>query len=431
LADRSQQIELTAEFQDVLDAVTRRRHSLFVTGRAGTGKSTLLRELKRRCGPNVAIVAPTGIAAVNVGGQTIHSFFKLAPRLIRPEDIRPSRNAAVLKRLDVLIIDEVSMVRADLMDAIDQSLRRNRGNRGTPFGGVCVAMFGDLHQLPPVVSDPEIRRYLEHRYGGVYFFHAPAFAGGTFGHLELTRKFRQTDPQFSGLLDDIADGSVDDFQLEALNGLVTPLESLPDRRKFVILAPDNNRVFRLNDHFLQALRGEETVFDAEIKGRFEESAYPTDASLRLKVGAKVVLLRNDPARRWVNGTAAVIANITDGKVWIELRGAQYEIERVTWEKIGHRFDDGKQAIVAETEGVFRQFPLRLAWALTIHKSQGMTLDNVYLDLARGAFAHGQTYVALSRVRSLAGLALARPLRRPDIIFDPAALGYRAAFRAVR
>jgi len=190
-------------------------------------------------------------------------------------------------------------------------------------------------------------------------------------------------------------------------------------------------VFRLNDHFLQTLPGEEAVFDAEIKGKFDESAYPTEGSLRLKVGAKVVLLRNDPAKRWVNGTAAVISKIAGGKVWIELRGAQYEIERATWERIGHRFDEKKQAIVAETEGAFRQLPLRLAWALTIHKSQGMTLDNVYLDLARGAFAHGQTYVALSRVRSLAGLALARPLRRQDIIFDPAALGYREAFRALR
>lgn len=426
MSSRSGEIEITGEFENALRQVKQNRRSLFVTGRAGTGKSTLLRHLRSGCA-NAAVVAPTGIAALNVGGQTIHSFFRLPPRLIQPQDIKPRRNAAILKKLEFLIIDEVSMVRADLMDAIDLTLRMNRNRPSEPFGGVCTIMFGDLHQLPPVVSDKEILRYLNTTYGGAYFFNAPAFRESGFGYVELTKKFRQTDPAFSSLLDCVATRTIDEFQLDALNGLVKPFEQLANREDFVILAPDNETVFDLNNRFLRALTGEPHVFEAEVKGTFDEGSYPTDASLRLKPGAKVVILRNDPAKRWVNGTVAVISKIAGGKVWVKIRGVEYEIERAAWEKISHEYDEKKNAIVQKVTGSFHQFPLRLAWALTIHKSQGMTLDNVYLDLARGAFAHGQTYVALSRCRSLNGLALARPLRPADIIFDPAALGYRETF----
>lgn len=428
LSTSSSELEITGEFKNAVSQVIRERKSLFITGRAGTGKSTLLRHLRDLGGLNTATVAPTGIAAINVGGQTIHSFFKLPPRLIRPEDIKLRRNAAILKKLELLIIDEVSMVRSDVMDAIDQTLRINRGQRHRPFGGVRVAMFGDLHQLPPIVSDPEVQKYLNARYGGPFFFGAPVFKETNFECLELTKKFRQTDPQFASLLDCISDSTVSEFQLDALNGLVVSFDSLRDREKFIILAPDNNTVFNLNNDFLEAIQGKEHIFEASVTGQFDESAYPTDASLRLKAGAKVVILKNDPAKRWVNGTIATVAQITDGKVWVEVRGTRYEIERAAWDKISHEYDETKQTITQKVVGSFRQFPLRLAWALTIHKSQGMTLDNVYLDLARGAFAHGQTYVALSRCKSLAGLALARPLRSSDIIFDSAALGYRSAFR---
>jgi ATP-dependent exoDNAse (exonuclease V) alpha subunit len=420
----SSELVLTDEFEAAIDFAERRHENLFITGLAGTGKSTLLRYLRDKVGRNLAVVAPTGLAAINVGGQTIHSFFRFAPRLIRPEDIRMTRRAAIYRKLEVLVIDEVSMVRVDLMAGIDLTLRINRGRPNEPFGGVCVIMFGDLHQLPPIVADSEIQRYLVHIYGGVYFFNAPLFKDKRIKFLELTRKFRQTDEIFANLLDRVADRSINENQLDALNGLVGPFESLENRDKFVVLAPDNNTVFNINARFLDALNSEEFISDAEVRGQFDPSSFPTDATLRLKVGAKIVLLRNDANHRWVNGTIANVSRLERGRVWVKLRGVEHEVEKATWEKTSYEYDEGKRTITQKVIGSFRQFPVRLAWALTIHKSQGMTLENVYLDLANGAFAHGQTYVALSRCRSLDGLALARPLKLADIIFDPAAIEYR-------
>jgi hypothetical protein len=376
---------------------------------------------------NVAVVAPTGLAAINVGGQTIHSFFGLPPRLIKPEDIRPTRKAAVHRKLDVVVIDEVSMVRVDLMAAMDRALRVSRGRPNEPFGGVCVVMFGDLHQLPPIVADEAIGRYLEHTYGGFYFFYAPVFQGAPFKYVELTKKFRQVDPVFANLLDCVAVCSISEHQLDALNSLVKPFDDLKGREKYVILAPHNATVSEINATHLNALSGTEFVSEAEVRGKFDERSFPTDAILRLKVGAKVVLLRNDSAKRWVNGTIATVSKLAANKVWVQVRGVQHELEKTSWEKLVYEYDHEKRKMTQKVEGSFRQFPLRLAWALTIHKSQGMTLDNVYLDLAHGAFAHGQTYVALSRCRSLDGLALSRPLRMSDIIFDSGAVDYKSLF----
>lgn len=419
-------LDFTDEFQTAVSAIERRQN-LFVTGKAGTGKSTLLRTLREISKLNIAITAPTGLAAVNVGGQTIHSFFRFPPRLINTDDIKASRQSTIYKKLDVLVIDEVSMVRADLMSGIDRSLRLNRDAPNKPFGGVCVVMFGDLHQLPPIVADAEIQRYLIHKYQGIYFFNSSAFSRKNFSSLELTKKFRQTDPVFSSLLDSVADRTISDYQLDALNGLVTKFDSLRERDKFVILAPDNNTVFNLNNNFLNSLRSTELVVEAEVRGQFDEGSFPTDATLKLKEGAKIVLLRNDASKRWVNGTIATISKINSGRVWVDVRGVSHEVEKVAWEKVAYEFDHEKGKMVQKVVGTFRQFPLRLAWALTIHKSQGMTLENVYLDLARGAFAHGQTYVALSRCRTLEGLALARPLLPADIIFDPAVNDYGKYF----
>lgn len=421
--------EITDEFKRAIE-LANRRESFFVCGRAGTGKSTLLRCIRNAVNGNIAVVAPTGLAAVNVGGQTIHSFFRLPPQLIDPDTIKQSRHAALYKKLDFLVIDEVSMVRVDLMVGIDRALRVNRGRPNEPFGGVCVIMFGDLHQLPPIVADGEVRGYLQNKYGGTYFFNAPVFKQREFRYLELTKKFRQKDPIFSNFLDCVADHTVDEPQLEALKPLVRPLESLSGNDDYTILAPHNDTVFEINNNFLSKLTGHEFLSDAAVTGTFDKSSYPTDASLLLKVGAKVVLLRNDPSKRWVNGTIATVSKLSKSGVWIEVRGTVYELEKATWEKIKYEYDPEKQKIVQKVIGTFRQFPLRLAWALTIHKSQGMTLDKVYIDLARGAFAHGQTYVALSRCRSLDGLAFGRPLAMSDIIFDPDAVSYRQLLRPV-
>jgi ATP-dependent DNA helicase PIF1 len=423
-------IERTNEFRAAFDFVGKRNGNIFVTGRAGTGKSTLLRELRSHCAGNVVVLAPTGLAAVNVRGQTIHSFFRFKPGILRPEDIRTSRNAATYRNLDTIIIDEISMVRADLMEAIDQFLRINRGRRHEPFGGVRIVLVGDLHQLPPVVDDPQVERYLRDHFGGVYFFNATAFRDMGLFYLELTKKFRQQDPQFTSILDRVAEGSCDGRDLERLNQNLASMNEVQSNSSFVILAPRNKTVFELNMRFLNALAGREREMTAIVEGEFDESSFPTDQSLRLKVGAKVVLLRNDSKRRWVNGTIAKVAKLEIGRVWISLNGVEHELEREVWEKNKYEYDEERRTIVAKPIGSFRQFPLRLAWAMTIHKSQGMTLDHTYLDLDGGAFVHGQTYVALSRSRSLTGLRLARPLKTSDIIFDPSAVGYRQLCRPI-
>ncbi len=416
------------EYDAALDYLREDGGHLFVTGRAGTGKSTLLRALCGMIEDEHVVVAPTGLAAVNVGGQTIHSFFGLPPRLIRPEDIRRSRNGAVMRRLKMLVIDEVSMVRSDLMWAIDQSLRINRGRPREPFGGVRLVLFGDLHQLPPVVQEAEVAAHLEETYGGPFFFSVSALREGVGTYLlELLHVFRQSDEVLIDVLTHIRGGDVEPEHLELLNSRVAPIRTLAEGEPYVILTPTNAAANRINMAYLDALPAAPVSFAASVSGEFSQTAHPTDETLVLKVGAKVMLLRNDSERRWVNGTIARIARLEEKRVWIELDGKEEEIEPVTWEARRYAYDQTAQKIVESVAGTFKQFPLRLAWALTIHKSQGLTLDRVYIDLGRGTFAHGQAYVALSRCRSLEGLALARPLRPSDILFDPAAMGYRDIF----
>ncbi len=437
--------ELPAELRDVWPAdvtpthdyiaavrhVQAGRGHLFVTGRAGTGKSTLLRALKDIVADEMVVVAPTGLAAVNVGGQTIHSFFGLPPRLVRAEDIRRSRNGRIMRKIKFLVIDEVSMVRSDLMWAIDQSLRINRGKPREPFGGVRLIMFGDLHQLPPVVQEHEVADHLDETFGGPFFFSIPALMEGDgTALLELGQVFRQSDGPLLEVLNKVREGSVGDDDLTILNDRVHPIRTLAEGEAFVILTPTNAAAQRINLAYLEALPGTIRTYSAGVTGDFNPTAQPTDQSLTLKVGAKVIMLRNDSDRRWVNGTIARISRLEEKRVFIEVNGTEYEVEPASWENRRYAYDQAEQKIVETVAGTFTQFPVRLAWAMTIHKSQGMTLDNVYLDLGRGTFAHGQAYVALSRCRTLEGLTLARPLQRRDIIFDASAMKYRDIFQSV-
>jgi len=401
---------------------------LFVTGRAGTGKSTLLRALRETLANDAVVVAPTGLAGVTVGGQTIHSFFGLPPRLIRPDDIRRSRNGRVMRQMTTLIVDEVSMVRSDLMWAIDQSLRINRGRPREPFGGVRLLLFGDLHQLPPVIRDGEEATHLETVHGGPFFFSHSALRDppGTW-LLELEQVFRQSDERLISILNRIREGDVEEDDIAVLNDRVSPIRTLSEGQSYVILTPTNEAANRINRAYLEALPGGGQRYTASTTGEYNEKAQPTEAELYLKPGAKVILLRNDADRRWVNGTIARVARLDEKRVWIEVDGREHEVEPASWDNRRYAFDQEAGKIVESVAGTFKQFPLRLAWALTIHKSQGLTLDKVYLDLGRGTFAHGQAYVALSRCRTLEGLALARPLVPRDIMFDPAATGYRQAF----
>jgi ATP-dependent exoDNAse (exonuclease V) alpha subunit len=421
-------VEPTGEFLAAHAFLREGKGHLFVTGRAGTGKSTLLKSLKQLLADELVVVAPTGLAAVNVGGQTIHSFFGLPPRLLRRDDIRRTRNGRIMRGLKFLVIDEVSMVRSDLMWAIDQSLRVNRKRPNAPFGGVRLAMFGDLHQLPPVIDEAEMAAHLESEHGGPFFFDVAALREGHGTSLiELSQVFRQRDAALLHVLNRVRDGEADEDDLTLLNQCVHRIRTLREGEPYVILTPTNAAARRINAAYLEALAGHPETYEAQVTGEFSEGAQPTDAALLLKPGAKVMLLRNDPDRRWVNGTIARIARLKTDRVWVEVGGERHEIERAEWENRRYAFDKGVEKIVETVAGTFRQFPLRLAWALTIHKSQGLTLDKVYIDLGRGTFAHGQAYVALSRCRTLEGLALARPLRPSDILFDRSVMGYRRVF----
>ncbi len=421
----------TAEYEAALEHLRSGSGNLFITGRAGTGKSTLLRCIAQEAGERCVVLAPTGLAAVNVGGQTIHSFFGFPPRLIRSDDIRRSRNGRLMRKLELLVIDEVSMVRSDLMWAIDQALRLNRGRPREPFGGLKLILFGDMHQLPPVVQEDEVARHLEDVHGGPFFFdHSALRDGAGTMLLELEQVFRQRDERLLSLLNSVREGEASEDELAMLNERVNPVRTLQEGDPYVILTPTNAAASRINLAYLDALKGTPQAYEASVAGEFSANAHPTERTLVLKPGAKVILLRNDSERRWVNGTIARISKLTDSRVWIEISGREYEVEPASWESRRYAFDQSENKIVETIAGSFKQFPLRLAWALTIHKSQGLTLDKVYIDLGRGTFAHGQTYVALSRCRTLEGLALARPLRVTDLNFDRNATAYRQHFERI-
>jgi ATP-dependent DNA helicase PIF1 len=421
-------INPTPAFERAAAFMAEETGNLFVTGRAGTGKSTLLKALRDAYDDRMVVLAPTGLAAINIGGQTIHSFFGFPPRLIQKNDIRRSRNGRVMRKLDFVVIDEASMVRSDMMWAIDQSLRVNRGRPREPFGGARLLLFADLHQLPPVIQEREVLVHLTEEHGSPFFFSIPALREGSgTALLELDQIFRQTDDSLIHVLNAVRDGNVSDEDLAFINKRVSPIRTLAEGEPFVILTTTNAAAKRINTAYLEALPGRANRFDASITGEFNANVQPAESALDLKVGAKVMMLRNDPDRRWVNGTIAHLSRLTEKQVFVEVAGKEYEVEQVAWEHRRYAFDQSQEKIVETIAGTFKQFPLRLAWALTIHKAQGLTLDKVYIDLGSGTFAHGQTYVALSRCRTLEGLALARPLTRRDIMFDPSAVAYRDVF----
>ncbi len=419
------EIEIGSDFHHALDVIDREGRSAFVTGVAGTGKSTLLQYFREITERQVVVVAPTGIAAVNVGGQTIHSFFRFPPRLVGPDDIKPGRNRNLYRRLETLVIDEVSMVRVDVMDGIDRALRINRGNE-QPFGGVQVVMFGDPYQLPPVVDDG-VREYLERRYGGVYFFDAPGLKRARPLLIELRERYRHRDQHFITILDAIRNDCLEDHTLDDLNAQVREEQAPADREGYVTLTPTNVAADRINQAMLLALEGPEHEFQAKLTGQFGDRTLPTDERLRLRVGARVMTLKNDSQGRWVNGTIGEVTKLSEDAVWITTDSGEHELKRGEWEKVDYRYDAGNQRIEQKVVGTFVQYPIRLAWALTIHKAQGQTFDRTFIDFGRGTFAHGQAYVALSRCRTLEGTRLGRPVRQGDIQLDPEAVAYRDVF----
>lgn len=395
--------------------------NLFLTGRAGTGKTTLLRKFLSEAGDKAVVLAPTGVAAMNAGGQTIHSFFKLPPRLVEAQDVRRLPNARVVRAVETVVIDEISMVRADMLDAIDRSLKLNRGSK-RPFGGVRMILSGDLHQLPPVVSADE-GPILHERFGGSYFFNAPAFKEAEFSLLALKHVFRQEDPRFLALLGALRTGRVTPADELVLQRLVSGRSAADASDTHVVLTPNNANAFRINQSRLASLKGERKIFPATVQGQFDEKSYPTELDLELKVGARVMMIRNDPEGRWVNGSLAHVAGFGSRTVIVEIDGRAYEIEPAAWEKYRYDFEMDTKKVKREVVGTFKQMPLRLAYAVTIHKAQGLTLDKVFIDFDSGMFAHGQAYVAFSRARTLEGLEISRPLRPRDLVLDREAFAF--------
>lgn len=410
--------ELTDEQRAVVDAVETGSGHIFVTGRAGTGKSTLLRHLVDRTGRQLAVCAPTGVAALHVGGQTIHSLFGLPIGVIADHPLRQQEELKrLLRTLEVLVIDEVSMVDADLLDAIDRSLRQARGRQTEPFGGVQLVLFGDPFQLAPVPGGPDERAYFADRYRSPWFFDARVWDQTDLAVHELVQIHRQRDPVFARALTAVRHGTVTQELADLLN--TAGARPVPPGEEAVVLATRNSTVAATNARALARLAGEVRTAEAEVTGEFGSRAFPAEEVLQLKVGARVMFLRNDTSgeARWVNGTVGTVTKIGE-TVSVDVDGDVHEVRPATWEKFKYRYSPETKALGKEVVAEFRQFPLRLAWAVTIHKSQGQTYDRALIDLGSGAFAPGQTYVALSRLRTLDGLHMTRPLRPRDVIVDP-------------
>jgi len=403
--------------------------NLFLTGKAGTGKTTFLKNLKLRSPKRMVVVAPTGVAAINAGGVTIHSFFQLSfgpqipqdPGKMRSETFSSDRVAASVKRfnkekiniirsLDLLVIDEISMVRADMLDAIDEVLRRFR-NRYRPFGGVQLLMIGDLQQLAPIVKE-EDWEILKNYYDTAFFFSSRALKQSTFKGIELTHIFRQSDQRFIDLLNKVRDNHLDATTLQELNRRYQPGFNPDDSEGYITLTTHNYQSQQINGSKLNQLKTASTHFTAVVTGEFPEYSYPTDAELELKVGAQVMFVKNDPtyAKRFFNGKIGIITDMEEERIEVNCPGEPTPIvvERLVWLNEKYVLNEANQEIEEEVIGTFNQFPLKLAWAITIHKSQGLTFEKAIID-ARASFAHGQVYVALSRCKTFEGLVLSTPI----------------------
>ena len=412
------------ELKAAWDFVEKTGRSVFLTGKAGTGKTTFLREVVDSSSKRVVVVAPTGIAAINAGGVTIHSFFQLPLHPYIPGVKVESKFAfskekrSIIRTIDVLIIDEISMVRSDLLDAVDSVLRRFR-DRTKPFGGVQLLMIGDLQQLTPVVTDEEAQ-LLSSYYTTPYFFGSHALGKIEYVTIELKQVFRQQDERFISILNAIRGGRPSSQVMDALNARYMPSFSPDPEEGYIRLTTHNSTANSYNEQQLELLDEPVHRFDAAISGNFPEYSYPTEVSLELKKGAQVMFVKNDPSseKRYYNGKIGHVSEIVDDIILVQCPGEEepVAVEQLEWENSSYVINEQTQEMETEVQGIFRQYPLRLAWAITIHKSQGLTFDKAIIDAA-ASFASGQVYVALSRCRTLEGMVLATPLRQQSVITD--------------
>lgn len=414
--EKPENYEITPEIGAVLNKFENTSENIFLTGKAGTGKSTLLRYFRATTKKNHAVVAPTGVAAINVQGQTIHSFFGFGTDITTDRVMYARADKLNLMRnLETLIIDEISMVRADLLDCIDVSLRKNRRSN-LPFGGVQIIAIGDPYQLPPVVTNSE-KEYIRKVYGAPYFFNAKCYNNAHFHTLELTKIYRQQDRDFIDVLNAIRAGEMSPTHIDFLNKSASTIP----HESSIKLVTTNQLAMLINNAEMRKLPGEAKEYLGQIIGDFNERATPTDIKLYLKEGARVILLNNDKKGRWVNGDVATIIGLAENSIRVKFDddNTYDDVDLNEWQNIKFVFDEEEGKIIPEIVGRFIQLPVKLAWAMTIHKSQGKTYDHVHIDFGTGTFAPGQAYVALSRCTSLSGLSFAAPIMIDDVITDVA------------
>ncbi|MBQ9073857.1 MAG: AAA family ATPase, partial [Muribaculaceae bacterium] len=430
-----------AEFQNVWKLIQYTRQSVFLTGKAGTGKSTFLKYICAHTKKKYVVLAPTGIAAVNVGGATMHSFFRIPFKPLLPDDPEfatkhlrkrmkyPKDLQKLLNELELIVIDEISMVRADIIDFMDKILRVYCNNMREPFGGKQMLLVGDIFQLEPVVTG-DMRDVLRRFYPNSFFFAAYAFKEVNIIPIELRKIYRQKDDAFISMLDRVRISKSTKEDIARLNKLVSTASETNDNtgKMVMTLATRRDMVDCINDEQLSKLASPEVIYHGEINGDFPESALPTDMELVVKVGAQVVFIKNDPDHRWVNGTIGKVYFADAERLMVELEnGDKHVVEPCIWSNIKYVFDEDKNTVKEIELGSFIQFPIKLAWALTVHKSQGLTFNNVVIDFGKGAFSSGQAYVALSRCRSFEGITLKSPLNERDIFVNPAIVEFSRTF----